>query len=35
MVAEGTSAKRKHVYALALKLFGKQAEVWDDSVQDL
>ncbi|KAG1334135.1 putative ribosomal RNA small subunit methyltransferase I [Cocos nucifera] len=26
LVAEGTSAKRKHIYALALRLCGKQME---------
>ncbi|KAG6503302.1 hypothetical protein ZIOFF_035613 [Zingiber officinale] len=36
LVTGGTSARRKHVYALALKLFGKQAAgMDDDSVQDL
>lgn len=31
MVAEGTSAKRKHIYALALRLFGKNIETEDST----
>ncbi|CAL9755130.1 unnamed protein product [Musa acuminata subsp. burmannicoides] len=34
LVAEGTSAKRKHVYALALRLYGNQVEPMDDSTQE-